>query len=122
MKYGLLGKKLGHSFSPQIHAFLGDYSYNLFETEPNMLSDFFQNSDFDGINVTSLSEDSFGKIWISTYANGIYCYDSSKGKILRHFSSSQTGNNKIPTDKISSIYVDSKDRVWAVGLTYGFSV
>ena len=89
----------------------------------NRQTDSFESiSDFDGINVTSLSEDSFGKIWISTYANGIYCYDSSKGKILRHFSSSQTGNNKIPTDKISSIYVDSKDRVWAVGLTYGFSV
>ena len=79
-------------------------------------------SEFEGVNVTSLSEDSFGKIWISTYANGIYCYDSTTGKILRHFSSSQTGCNRIPTDKISSIFVDSKDRVWAIGLTYGFSV
>ena len=79
-------------------------------------------SDFDGVNITSISEDSFGKIWISTYANGIYCYDSDEGTVIRHFSSGQTGMNNIPTDKISSVFVDSKDRVWAIGLTYGFSV
>ena len=26
-KYGLLGEKLGHSYSPAIHALLGDYDY-----------------------------------------------------------------------------------------------
>ena len=31
MKCGLLGRKLGHSYSPAIHAKLGDYSYGLFE-------------------------------------------------------------------------------------------
>ena len=31
MKCGLLGRKLGHSYSPQIHSLLGDYSYELFE-------------------------------------------------------------------------------------------
>ena len=79
-------------------------------------------SDFDGINITSISEDSFGKIWISTYADGIYCYEPKEGKVLRHFSSSEEGIDRIPTDKISSLLVDSKDRVWAIGLTYGFSV
>ena len=34
MECGLLGRKLGHSYSPQIHACLGDYSYTLFEKEP----------------------------------------------------------------------------------------
>ena len=29
MECGLLGRKLGHSYSPQIHACLGDYSYTL---------------------------------------------------------------------------------------------
>ena len=36
MKCGLLGRKLGHSYSPQIHACLGDYSYTLFEKEPEL--------------------------------------------------------------------------------------
>lgn len=52
MKCGLLGRKLGHSYSPQIHNYLGDYSYELFETEPDALGDFLKNGDFTGINVT----------------------------------------------------------------------
>ena len=52
MKCGLLGRKLGHSYSPQIHACLGDYPYVLFEKEPEELEDFLKNGDFTGINVT----------------------------------------------------------------------
>lgn len=52
MKSGLLGRKLGHSYSPQIHEYLGSYSYDLFEREPNEIEDFLRNGDFTGINVT----------------------------------------------------------------------
>lgn len=52
MKCGLLGRKLGHSYSPQIHAQLGDYSYTLFEKEPEELEAFLKYGDFTGINVT----------------------------------------------------------------------
>ena len=52
MKCGLLGRKLGHSYSPQIHARLEDYSYDLFEKEPEQLEDFLKNGDFTGLNVT----------------------------------------------------------------------
>ena len=52
MKCGLLGRKLGHSYSPQIHGRLGDYSFTLFEKEPEELEDFLRNSDWSGINVT----------------------------------------------------------------------
>lgn len=52
MKCGLLGGKLGHSYSPQIHAALGDYSYTLFEKTPEELEDFLKNGDFTGLNVT----------------------------------------------------------------------
>lgn len=52
MKCGLLGRKLGHSYSPQIHSFLGDYSYDLFEKEPEEIGDFLKYGDFTGINVT----------------------------------------------------------------------
>ena len=52
VKSGLLGRKLGHSYSPQIHSYLGDYSYDLFEKEPEEIGDFIRNGDFTGINVT----------------------------------------------------------------------
>lgn len=50
--YGLLGEKLGHSFSPQIHAMLGEYEYKLFEVEKDKLGEFFENRQWNGINVT----------------------------------------------------------------------
>ena len=37
---GLLGEKLGHSYSPQIHAELGDYEYLLYEKAPDEVEDF----------------------------------------------------------------------------------
>ena len=52
MKCGLLGRKLGHSYSPQIHGFLGSYTYSLFEKEPEDVEDFLRSGDFTGINVT----------------------------------------------------------------------
>ena len=51
MKFGLLGRKLGHSYSPAIHGMLG-YDYGLFEREPEELEGMLKNRDFDGINVT----------------------------------------------------------------------
>lgn len=52
MRCGLLGRKLGHSYSPQIHSYLGDYSYTLFEKEPEEVEAFLKSGSFDGINVT----------------------------------------------------------------------
>lgn len=52
MKCGLLGRKLGHSYSPQIHSYLGEYSYCLFEQEPENVGNFLESGDFQAINVT----------------------------------------------------------------------
>ena len=49
---GLLGEHLGHSYSPQIHALLGAYSYDLFEVSPENLEEFLLHGKFDGLNVT----------------------------------------------------------------------
>lgn len=50
---GLLGRKLGHSYSPAIHATLGDYDYDLHEV-PNEedLEKFLKETPFEGLNVT----------------------------------------------------------------------
>lgn len=52
LKCGLLGEKLGHSYSPQIHSMLADYEYKLFEKSPEELEDFLKSGEFDGLNVT----------------------------------------------------------------------
>ncbi len=52
MKCGLLGRKLGHSYSPSIHAALADYEYDLYEKEPEELEKFLTEGDFTGLNVT----------------------------------------------------------------------
>ena len=52
MKAGLLGRRLGHSLSPQIHRFFGDYDYRLYEREPEDVADFVRGSGLDFLNVT----------------------------------------------------------------------
>lgn len=52
MEYGLLGEKLGHSFSPQIHHALGEYDYQLLPTPPEAVEELFRRRDFRGLNVT----------------------------------------------------------------------
>lgn len=51
-RFGLLGGKLAHSFSPQIHRVLGGYEYELYEKAPGELDDFLKSDAFDGLNVT----------------------------------------------------------------------
>jgi len=50
--FGLLGEKLGHSFSPLIHGYLGGYDYLLYEVSADGLDSFMTGGRFDGINVT----------------------------------------------------------------------
>ena len=51
-RFGLLGGRLGHSLSPQIHAYFGDYPYELIERESDELAAFFERPDHRAINVT----------------------------------------------------------------------
>lgn len=50
--FGLLGRKLGHSLSPEIHSLLCDYEYKLYPTEPENLDGFFSDTYLKGFNVT----------------------------------------------------------------------
>ena len=49
LRCGLLGRKLGHSYSPQIHHELSSYEYKLYEKEPEELESFLKSGTFDGL-------------------------------------------------------------------------
>ena len=51
-KCGLLGRRLGHSYSPAIHGMLSGYEYRLYEKQPEELEEFLRFGDFRGMNVT----------------------------------------------------------------------
>lgn len=52
IEYGLIGEKLGHSFSKIIHEQLADYTYTLCPLEKDQLHDFMTKREFKAINVT----------------------------------------------------------------------
>lgn len=52
MTYGLIGAKLGHSYSKLIHEMLGRYKYDLLSMDEQELKDFLSARDFNGLNIT----------------------------------------------------------------------
>jgi len=52
MQFGLIGRHLGHSYSPEIHKRLHGNDYQLVPMEPQELPAFFARRSFSGINVT----------------------------------------------------------------------
>ena len=46
MDYGLIGEKLPHSFSKEIHELIGDYKYSLKELKPDELENFILSKNF----------------------------------------------------------------------------
>ncbi|MGX7108858.1 shikimate kinase [Facklamia miroungae] len=49
---GLIGRKLGHSYSQSVHQRIGNYPYHLIELEPHQLEDFLLEKNYLGLNVT----------------------------------------------------------------------
>lgn len=52
MEYGLIGERLGHSYSQILHGLLADYDYRLMPMPPQAVDGFMRQADFRGINVT----------------------------------------------------------------------
>lgn len=52
MKFGLIGEKLGHSYSKVLHGYLAEYEYDLLPMPPEDVPAFMQNNTLGGFNVT----------------------------------------------------------------------
>lgn len=78
MKFGLLGRKLGHSYSPKIHKMLHGVPYALYEAEPEAVEEFLKTTDLDGINVTIPYKETVLKhcVWLSETARKIGCVNT----------------------------------------------
>lgn len=51
-KFGLIGEKLTHSYSPLIHSKFGDYEYELCEVKEDELASLINSEEYGGFNVT----------------------------------------------------------------------
>lgn len=51
-KFGLIGGKLDHSYSPMIHGKFGDYPYELCEIEEDALQELLADTSYGGFNVS----------------------------------------------------------------------
>ena len=52
MTYGLIGEKLGHSYSKLIHEMLGRYTYDLLSLDNDAFETFVSERRFNGLNIT----------------------------------------------------------------------
>lgn len=52
MRYGLIGEKLGHSFSKEIHEKIADYTFDLIPLEKDEFHPFMEKKEFTALNVT----------------------------------------------------------------------
>ncbi|MDY5440797.1 MAG: shikimate kinase [Candidatus Enteromonas sp.] len=95
MKYGLIGEKLGHSFSKEIHEALGNPSYELKEIAPSDLDSFLREKAFQGINVTIPYKQAVIPYLdeISTEAQAIGAVNTitNQGGILKGYNTDATG-------------------------------
>lgn len=73
---------------------------------------------FSGLFITSLCEDALGRLWVSTYASGLFCWDPRLNQPPKHYSAEENG---LSSDKISSVYVSSSGKVWIIGFSSGFT-
>ncbi len=65
---------------------------------------------FSKMNVTVLSKDKQGNIWIGTSSNGVYKYNINNNSVEEF--STKSGKYRINNDVIRSLLVDSKNRLW----------
>ena len=93
MEYGLIGAKLGHSHSPQIHQMLFGYDYALRELGEAELPAFLRSRDFKGLNVTI------------PYKRAVLPFCDALGEAARHIGSVNT----LVVRPDGSLYGDNTD-------------
>lgn len=63
-------------------------------------------------NITSLTSDPEGKLWIGKNHNGLICADSSNHDRLIHYVHDEKDEYSLISDHIINLYTDQKGRIW----------
>ena len=74
-----------------------------------------------GMSILDIYEDSHGFIWISTFLNGLYQFNPST-KEWKVFIHNTKDAESLPYNKTTSIYEDSKRRLWVTTQGGGFGL
>lgn len=81
--------------------------------------DFDRIPELNGKFVYDIKEDSGGNLWLSTYANGAWCYNVSEKK-WKNYLHDDKDPRSLPYDKVLSIFEDSHRRIWLTTQGGGF--
>lgn len=81
--------------------------------------DFDQISELNGCFVYDVKEDSYGNLWLATYANGAFCYDINQKK-WKNYLYDETNRKSLPYNKVSSVFEDSHRQIWLTTQGGGF--
>lgn len=71
---------------------------------------FMRIKELDNNLVCDIMEDSAGNLWVATYSNGLYVYDSMTGVWKHYIHTDEPGG--LPINKIISIFEDSHKDIW----------
>ncbi len=75
--------------------------------------------ELNGKFVYDIKEDSYGNLWLATYANGAYCYDVSARR-WKNYVSDAEDERSLPYDKVLSVFEDSYRQIWLTTQGGGF--
>lgn len=75
--------------------------------------------ELNGKFVHDIKEDSYGNLWLATYANGAYCYDVSVRR-WKNYVFDAEDEKSLPYDKVLSVFEDSYRQIWLTTQGGGF--
>ena len=74
--------------------------------------------EFYGYFITSIAEDKDGRLWLSSFDDGVFLWDPAERRLVRHYCVADGGG--LDSDKVCSVHVDASGSVWAIGFSSGF--
>ena len=69
----------------------------------------------------SITGDKYGNIWMATFGQGLFKYDTKQEKLYQ-YRNSLNNNKSINSNYISDLLIDSKERLWASSTTEGLNL